>query len=78
VLLAIVVWIFRDVSVICKLAIDATLSVPLINIIFASSFTPWQIGTNLSWALRKTATTPSEYITVQGMGSGLLVVKALM
>jgi len=28
-----------------------------------------------SW--RKTATTPSEYITVQGVGSGLLVVKAL-
>jgi len=29
------------------------------------------------WAWRKTATTPSEYITVQGVGSGLLVVKAL-
>jgi len=33
----------------------------------------------MSWAWRKTATTPSEYITVglQGVGSGLLVVKAL-
>jgi len=31
----------------------------------------------MCWAWRKTATTTSEYITVQGLGSDLLVVKAL-
>jgi len=43
----------------------------------------WQFDTcktvnchTMSWAWRKTATTSSEYITVQGVGSGLLVVEA--